>query len=182
MSNTVLTALRRLKATGEEVAAMELPYPASAPSFGPACCDAEIEELLASYRAAVPGYATFLSACRRIDGADVHNGYFIYSPLTAVTQLHTPRRIVVGDEPRLREVPVLAVGGDGCGNAFLIGLDGPEAEAVWKWNHEHPPREDGVGRTGLVKIADSFVAFLDRLATDWERFASGDTTWTYVSG
>jgi hypothetical protein len=42
---------------------------------------------------------------------------------------------------------------------------------VWRWDHE----------TGtLAAVAVSFGAFLERVARDWERAASGDANWEYL--
>jgi hypothetical protein len=67
--------------------------------------------------------------------------------------------------------PVLPIATDGSRNAFLASIDsdGP----VWKWSHEN-------GAT--VEVAESFDAFLDRLADDFYMFAIGKKDWEYLSG
>jgi hypothetical protein len=88
----------------------------------------------------------------------------------------------VGVEPRLEEVFVLAVAGDGGGNQFLKAVGSEAAGQVWKWNHERPVRFDGVAREGLTVVAGSFTAFLERVAEDWEHFVHNDRAWSYISG
>jgi len=152
------------------------------PKFGPGCCDGEVEELLGEWRIQLAEYVEFLATCRRIEAADVYNGYFLFSPLLIVRQSDAPRRLHVGTEPNLIEVNVLAIGGDGGGNMFMLGTSGPLLGNVWKWNHEFPVRFDGVALDGITKLADCFAAFLERVALDWEHFVSQDTSWDYIAG
>lgn len=181
--SSVAQVMDRLRAVGDLVPRLERPYQLAAPRFGPGCCEAEIDELLGEDRTELAEYAEFLSRCRRVDAADVHDGYFLYSPLLVVQQSDAPRQLHVGEEPNFREVEVLCVGGDGGGNQFVMSSNGPLVGTVWKWNHEQVVRLDRVAREGLTKIADSFVGFLERVALDWEKFVAGDDpSWPYISG
>jgi hypothetical protein len=98
---------------------------------------------------------------------DVHNGYWI-GGTTALT-----RSVSRGDFPRTIEsggetVSVAPIATDGGGNAFLVTAHDGQ---VWRWDHE----------TGtLAAVAVSFGAFLERVARDWERAASGDANWEYL--
>jgi len=171
-----------MRIAGAAVAAIESPYPLDVPRFGPACCEAEIDELLGAKRVELAEYSEFLSINRRIDAADIYNGYFLFSPLLVARQIDMPQRLHVGIEPNLSEVEVLPIGSDGGGNGFLMGRSGPSVGLVWKWDHERVVRSDGVAREGVVKVAETFVGFLERVALDWEHFVSGDTSWSYISG
>lgn len=109
----------------------------------------------------------FLTQCDAVVAMDVHNGYWIggTTGLTrSVSRGDFPRRIDSGGEP----VAVAPIATDGGGNAFLLT---PPDGRVWRWDHE----------TGRVSaVAGSFVAFLERVAQDWERAASGDANWKYL--
>ncbi len=178
----VEAALHRMRAAAEQVAMVESPYPLSPPHFAAACSSAEVDELLGSAALRVRPYVEFLNLCREVDAADVFNGYFLFSPLSASRQMHGPKRLHVGEEPNLVEVDVLAVGGDGGGNLFVMGISANLPGRVWKWNHEHAVREDGTAIDGFTDIADDFEGFLDRFALDWEHFVANDADWRYISG
>lgn len=178
----VEAALRRMRAAGERVAAVESPYPLTPPHFAAGCSSAEIDELLGSAARRVQPYVEFLGLCREVDAADVFNGYFLFSPLSVTRQVHGPKRLRVGEEPGLLEVDVLAVGADGGGNLFLMGTSANLPGRVWKWNHEHAVREDGTAIDGFIETASSFESFLDRIALDWEHFVVNDADWRYISG
>jgi hypothetical protein len=177
----VSDALDRLREAGAALSRLASVTPLKAPTFGPGCSTGELDEL--QERGPLPGdYVEFLSLCRRIVASDVFNGYYLYSPLGRPSDTAIPRRLLIGAEPTLQEVAVSAVGGDGGGNLFLMGVGPIAAGRVWKWNHEHPARSDGVTREGLTEVADSFATFLQRVAEDWEHFARGDRDWPYISG
>ena len=177
----VSDALDRLRVAGAALPRLRSVHPLEAPTFGPGCCTGELDEL--QERRRLPyDYVEFLSLCRRIVASDVFNGYYLYSPLGRPADSSIPRRLLVGAEPRLQEVAVSAVAGDGGGNQFLMGVGSVAAGRVWKWNHERPVGLDGVAREGLTEIADSFTAFLERVADDWEHFVRNDPAWSYISG
>jgi hypothetical protein len=177
----VADALDRLRTVGAMVPRVASPYPLEPPTFGPGCCAGELDELQEG-SPLPPDYVEFLSLCRRIVASDVFNGYYFYSPLSSPGDSSIPRRLLVGAEPRLQEVLVRVVAGDGGGNQFLMGVGAVSAGHVWKWNHELPARVDGVAREGLTEIATSFSAFLERVADDWEHFVRDDRGWPYISG
>jgi hypothetical protein len=176
------SALDRLRDAAERIQGLDSPYPLHKPSFGPGCCAPEVDELLGDRAARLSEYAEYLRLCRRVDGADVFNGYFLFSPLLVVRQTEAPRRLHVGHGADLSEVEVLTVGGDGGGNLFLMSTSPDAPGAVWKWDHEAEVRFDGVAKDGLTRVADSFGGFLERVATDWEHFVARDRTWNYISG
>ncbi len=174
-------ALDRLRKAGAALSTLESVYPLEAPTFGPGCCIGELDEL--QEKCPLPeDYVEFLALCRRVVASDVFNGYYIYSPLGRPADSSIPRRLLVGVEPRLEDVLVLAVAGDGGGNQFLMAVGSEAAGQVWKWNHERPVRFDGVAREGLTVVAGSFTAFLERVAEDWEHFVHDDRAWSYISG
>jgi hypothetical protein len=174
-------ALDRLRKAGSAVPMLAHVYSVEPPKFGPACCAGELDELQ-EHVPLPPDYVEFLSLCRRIVASDVLNGYYLYSPLGRPADSSIPRRLLVGAEPLLREVAVMAVAGDGGGNQFLMGVGSVAAGHVWKWNHEHPVRSDGVAREGLTEVADTFTGFLERMAGDWEHYVRDDRDWPYISG
>jgi len=177
----VSDALGRLRLAGAALPDMPSVYPLQAPAFGPGCCQGELDEL--QERGPLPAdYVEFLTLCRRIVASDVFNGYYVYSPLCRPADSAIPRRLLVGVEPTLQEVTVAVVAGDGGGNQFVMAVGGEAAGRIWKWNHEYPPRFDGVAREGLTEIAASFSGFLERVADDWEHFVADDRGWAYISG
>jgi hypothetical protein len=179
----ILAVLQRLRDCAARVPDLESPYPLHSPAFGPPCCDAEIDELLGSAASRVSEYVEFLRLCRRIDASDVFNGYFLYSPVAiAASDGSIPRILQVDLGRGLDEVFVLRIGGDGGGNQFVMGTGKNAPGTVWKWNHEHPVRFDGMAKEGLSQVATSFSAFLERMAEDWEHFVDRDRSWTYLSG
>lgn len=179
---SVETALRRMRAAAERVATLDPPYPLEPPRFAAGCSPAEIDELLGDAASRVRPYAEFLSRCRSVDAADVFNGYFLFSPIDVIRQAHAPRRVLIGQEPFLAEVEVLAVGGDGGGNLFVMGTSVNAPGRVWKWNHEHPARADGTAIDAVTEVAADFVSFLERIALDWEHFVANDAEWRNISG
>jgi hypothetical protein len=114
-----------------------------------------------------PDLREFLTLCDAVVAMDIHNGYWI-GGTTGLT-----RSIGRGDFPGIidsggERVPVAPIATDGGGNAFLLtASDG----RVWRWDHE---------TGGVSPVAGSFVAFLERVAEDWERAAAGDADWTYL--
>jgi hypothetical protein len=180
----IATVLDRLRKAGARVPELPSPYPLKPPRFGPGCTPAEVEELLGDASVHVPEYAQYLGLCRRIDAPDVFCGYFLHSPLQVARQTSSqPRLLHVDEGPgNQAEVRVLVIGSDGGGNLFLMGTSPPHAGSVWKWNHEHEVRFDGMAKDGLTLVAPSVGGFLDRLATDWEHFANGDRAWSYFAG
>ena len=148
---SVAEAIQRLQQLASRVPALPSPYPLEEPRFGPPCCEAEIGELLGGKADSVPEYVDFLRRCRRIDAADVFNGYRLFSPIgIASSDDSRPRILHVDLGAGLTEVRVIAVGSDGGGNLFLLGLGDTAAGHVWKWSHEAEVRFDGVASSGLA--------------------------------
>lgn len=109
----------------------------------------------------------FFTACDEIVAMDIRNGYRLGGTgwvRRMVTAGAFPRHVEAEGEP-VRVVPFAS---DGGGNGFLVGLGD---EGVWGWDHE-------TGRTR--RVADSFAAFLARVADDWEAFAADAPGWTYL--
>lgn len=44
----------------------------------------------------------------------------------------------------------------------MVGITSNAPGAIWKWDHEFPPRFDGVSEQGLSYLAGSFVELLER--------------------
>jgi cell wall assembly regulator SMI1 len=105
----------------------------------------------------------FLAQCDAVVAMDVHNGYWIGG--CRVGSQREPRRFSRKHGYRRGTHHVMPIATDRGGNAFLLT---PADGRVWRWDHE----------TGtLSAIAGSFAAFLERVAQDWERAASGDADW-----
>jgi hypothetical protein len=105
---------------------------------------------------------TFFALTDAVVGMSVHNGYHIGGTETLagiVESAAMPRRVPDG-----LAVPV---GLDGGGNGFLLSATG----RVWGWNHE-------IG--SLSEIAESFGAFLDRVASDWNAYVADTRDWRYL--
>jgi cell wall assembly regulator SMI1 len=138
------------------------------PTFSPPASADEIEAFESAVRLPLPAeLREFLAQCDAIVAMDVHNGYWIGGTAELA------RSVVRGDfsgtmDSGGERITVMPIATDGGGNAFfLTQADG----RVWRWDHE----------TGtLSAVADSFVGFLERVAQDWERAASGDADWEYL--
>ena len=94
----------------------------------------------------------FLAHADAVVGMSVHNGYHVGG-----TKLMT--RLVKAKEVPLQvpDGPAAPVALDGGGNGFLVSASG----RVWRWDHE----------TSQVRlVADSFTAFLNRVAADWAAY------------
>jgi hypothetical protein len=78
------------------------------------------------------------------------------------------RSIARGDFPRTVEgQPAAPVATDGGGNAFLLSACG----RVWRWDRQ----------TGDVSpVAESFGAFLTRIAADWAAYLADTPGWRYL--
>jgi len=99
----VETALLRLR---ESAARIESPL--RPPIFGPPCTEAEVEELLGRAAPRLGEYCEYLRLCRRVDAADVHAGYFLFSPIRiAARDSSEPRRLHVQRGGMLDEVAVM---------------------------------------------------------------------------
>lgn len=183
MGHDLEATLERLRRAGDRIPSLESPYALLAPTFGPPCCAAEVAELDDLFQGALPSdYLKFLALCRGIVAMDVFNGYQVYSPLRRPSSLGIPSFLHVVMDGGLQEVRVTAVAGDGGGNQFLMGTSDMGRGHIWKWNHEHPPRFDGMAREGLSLVAPTFAAFLTRIADDWEHFVENDRKWHYLAG
>lgn len=172
--------LNRMKEAGAKLSILDFPYPIEVPEFGPGCHQVEIDEIEENWPLPTD-YREYLLLCRYINAADVFNGYFLFSPIGIATA-DGPKILHVEIDGGLDEVQVAAIGGDGGGNLFLMGRSPNAAGEVWKWNHEYPPRFDGVSSDGLLFVAASFTEFLERVADDWEHFVADDRDWSYISG
>jgi hypothetical protein len=109
----------------------------------------------------------FLLVHDAIVAMNVWNGYWIggTAELTrSVVRGDFPSEFLLGEG----HVHLSPIATDGGGNAFLIAIDNG---SVCHWEHE----------TGSVsKVADSFTAFLGRVAEDWKHAAVGDEDWHYL--
>lgn len=160
----VTAALDRLREAASELPLFEWDQP---PTFAPG---------LPNHRTSTHGEnlpadaLSFLRACSHIAAADVHNGYFIGGPDSfAPVDRQAPHPHEADVDGELR--PLIKIGSDGAGNAFLMAL-GP-SNLIFKWHHE----------TDLLEpIAQSFSTFLGVIATDWEHYVSGDSSHKFVSG
>ena len=162
--------LATLVALAARVPNIDSSYELEQPEFLAPAAEESIAALEALLPAALPpGYRACLRACGGFIAMDVWNGYQLFAPelvLRMRGEVAVPTAIPLDGVAH----PCIAVAGDGGGNLFLLTLpSGP----VFKWLHE-------TGRT--VQVADSFGAFLDRVALDWEHFIEGDGDWRYLSG
>lgn len=138
------------------------------PTFSPPASADAIEALESALGFPLPAeLREFLAQCDAIVAMDVHNGYWIGGTAELA------RSVGRGDFPGSMDsggerITVMPIATDGGGNAFLLT---PADGRVWRWDHE----------TGTPSaVADSFVGFLERVAQDWERAASGDADWEYL--
>ncbi len=79
------------------------------------------------------------------------------------------KKLVEGDTlPRVAEgQAAIPVATDGGGNAFLLVASG----RVWRWDHE---------TDNLKLVAESFGAFLERVAEDWAAYVSEKPGWRFL--
>jgi hypothetical protein len=180
----VSDALERLRTAGSRVSRADSDAALEGPKFGPGCCAGELDELDAWWADGLPDdYREFLQLCRSVAAPDVGSGYFLYSPLLLLCRDYTiPKLVHVTLPTTLQEVFVAAIGGDGGGNQFLLGMSAAGRGRVWKWSHDYPVRFDGMAKDGLTSLAESFSRFLERVGDDWEHFLAGDRSWSYMSG
>jgi hypothetical protein len=104
----------------------------------------------------------FFTLNDRVNGMSVHNGYSIGCTALLAS--------LVGSNGVPREVPdglAAPVALDGGGNGFLVS----EAGRVWRWDHE-------TSRVELV--AESFAAFLERVAADWAAYVAETPGWRFL--
>jgi hypothetical protein len=133
------------------------------PRFDPSATPESLAEFERLAGFALPGdLRTFLEQTDAIAGMSVHNGYWIGS----TEQL--ARSMEAGTFPRkVNGEQAIPVATDGGGNAFLLG----ESGRVWRWDHE----------TDKVNIiAESFDAFLERVADDWAAYVSERKDWRFL--
>jgi hypothetical protein len=179
------SVLKRLREASEGVlTGSESLFPLASATFGGAASEDEIAELNEVFGPLPDDYVAFVRSCRRIVAMDYFSGYVLHSPMSLTTEIHH-----IHLNGGTREVRVVGVGSDGGGNTFLMGLAAhPNAAAsddlgrIWRHNHSRSYRADGVATEGLIKIADSFLEFFNRMAEDWEHFAAKDSEWQYISG
>ena len=93
-----------------------------------------------------------------------------------------PRLLHIEEGSVLQEIKIMAIGGDGASNQFLMSKSTSSIGHIWKWCHEYPVRFDGVANEGLTLISRSFSEFLTRVADDWQRFIANDGSWQYLAG
>lgn len=131
------------------------------PSFWPAATPASVERLEQAAGVRLPNdFYEFLFQADAVIAMDIQNGYWIGG--TEGLALNIGRSDFPHNVEGMKVIPVAT---DGGGNAFLLAVAG---DHVWQWDHE----------TGHVKeVACSFVAFLSRVADDWEQFAAGNNNW-----
>ncbi len=157
-----------MKNAVSRLASVAARYPTeSAPRFAAPCRAAELLDLQGATGLPLPAEVrSLLSTHSSIVAIDIHKGYWIGGPTNLA------RSVRRGDYPtfveaetgRVRAQPVAT---DGGGNAFLI----TETGDVWRWDHE---------TGGTWHVAESFEAFLNRIADDWEHYLAEDRGWVYL--
>ena len=129
------------------------------PRFDPPASSEEVAafELAAGFT--IPSdFRTFLAETGAVVGMSVHNGYWL-GGVARLDPAAFPR--VSGSEA------VAPVATDGGGNAFLLSATG----RVWRWDRE----------TGSVsQEAESFAAFLSRVADDWAAYVKDTPGWRFL--
>jgi cell wall assembly regulator SMI1 len=147
--------------------AQALPRPGceweSRPTFDPPATDEAVAVLERAAGFPLPAdLRAFFALTDRVNGLSVHNGYSIGG-----TELLAA---LVGSDGVPREVPdglAAPVASDGGGNGFLVSQTG----RVWGWDHE----------TGQVRlVAESFAAFLKRVAEDWAAYVADTPGWRFL--
>ena len=109
----------------------------------------------------------FLFVCDAIVAMNVWNGYWI-GGTADLTRMACREDLPRGFLPHEERVQLAPIATDGGGNAFLIAIDNG---SICYWEHE----------TGNIsKVADSFTAFLGRVAEDWKHAAMGNEDWHYL--
>lgn len=136
------------------------------PRFDPPATADQIAELDRRSRPLPDDLRAFLLTAAQVVAMDVGNGYWLGGRVTFEPQPDDGWPGLV--ETDAAPVSVIAVATDGGGNAFLLA---PASGAVEHWDHE-------TGRTR--RVADSFAAFLVRVADDWQAFAADTPGWTYL--
>ncbi len=151
--------LQRLRISGAYLPLFDWDEP---PSFSPGL---NADDSYRLPKTAPEDLRIFLSLCGEISAADIHNGYFIGGEATLNPSVWSAL------PSKHDSIPLLPIGSDGGGNAFLIKLSDPHL--VYKWNHESGE---------LQQVAESFSDFLERIATDWEHYIDDDHDYVYISG
>lgn len=115
-------------------------------------------------------FRTFLGTVDCVKAMQVWNGYWLGGAngiQRSLERQDPPQFVALPSGP----IPVLPAGSDGGGNIWVLAAIGQDR--VWKWNHE-------TGRA--AEMAETFAAFLERVAEDWRHFAINDLRWPYISG
>ena len=159
---SVEVSLKRLRTV-----ANALPRPGcdweARPTFDPPATPQSVAEFERTAGFAFPtDFLAFVAMTNSVVGMSIHNGYWI----GGVEQLALATKR--GDFPQLvegeRAIPVAT---DGGGNAFLLSVRG----CVWRWDHES-------GK--VTSVAESFAAFLEHVADDWDAYVSDRADWTFL--
>jgi hypothetical protein len=144
--------------------ALALPRPGCAweerPRFDPPATSQSVADLerVAGFR--LPDdFRVFLGETASVVGMSVHNGYWLGGVEQLIKGSGLPRT-VKGEN-------AIPVSTDGCGNAFLLAAGG----GIWRWDHETDRVEE---------VAESFGAFLERVAEDWDAYISAKPGWRFL--
>ncbi|HEY1066768.1 MAG TPA: SMI1/KNR4 family protein [Pirellulales bacterium] len=151
-------ALDRLKAL-----ALAVPRPGceweDRPRFAPPASEEAIASLGREAGFSLPqDFAAFLREHSAVVAMSIHNGYWL-GGLSASSR-ETSMRSVFGR-------PAIVAATDGGGNPFLLTADG----RIWRCDRE---------TRAMREVASSFTAFLDRVADDWEAYATDAPEWQYL--
>lgn len=133
------------------------------PQFGPSATLQSLDEFERIVGFALPGeFREFLLHTESIVAMSVHNGYWL-GDIELLIKLVGQRSLpsVVDGEPT---IPIAT---DGGGNVFLLAAIG----CVWRWDHE---------TNRLDFVSESFSAFLERVAEDWDAYVSEKPGWHFL--
>ncbi len=182
MFTRVDDVLRDLRLLGAGIGDLDFGYPVEEAVFEEGATASRIDQLAAvAAQTLPPDYRYFLSRCAGFEAMDFHNGYAVHTPELAARMFRdagTPKRVISG----AGTATLLPVAGDGGGNVFLLRLGA--ATPVLRWNHETGGSRPEVSSAdpGLMIVADSFTAFLERVRDDWRHFLGPDPdSWTYLT-
>lgn len=171
----------RLARLLEELAALDLGYPAGESRLGPPAGQAELDALAdaVALREAAP-LCAFYRVCAEVQLPDVHNGYFILPPRLVFRGWQTgePRRL---SGPYARDI--LSIGGDGGGGRFALDRDGGGEVLHLGAGSVRDGLFDGGEREGhrlVTVLAPDLPAFLDRMLADVDAFLRDDRDWPYM--
>ncbi len=164
MQSEITAVIARLRALGAELADVDLGYPAEPATFDEGASEPRISTLEGAVGDRLPDdYRAFLLECAGIIAMDFFNGYVIHAPELVARLLKErgpPKHLLVQGSKKA----LLAIGGDGGGNLFLLELSDPCR--VWKWNHESMNSSEAAtpSSSELSLVSTGFPAFLERIA------------------